>query len=250
VTIFNTASTTSAKFEQIGATLIGTVTEISDLRQATKFGTNDPDFWPSGEPIMQVVVTLQTDERDPADEHDRGVRNLYVTVSFKEGGQLWAIKQALKAAGAEDLEVGGKLALRYVGNDPESKNPANPRKVYEARYQLPPAGGGMFTEQVNTSTGEITRQQQAPSMAQAQQNLAQGLGATPMQQPAAAPQQQAPQDWMTGAAPAAAPAPAAAAPQVDMAKVKQLLALGLPDQAIAIAAGTTEEAVAAIRNMP
>jgi LysM repeat protein len=52
------------------------------------------------------------------------------------------------------------------------------------------------------------------------------------------------------AAPAAAPAPAAAAPQVDMAKVKQLLALGLPDQAIAIAAGTTEEAVAAIRNMP
>ena len=37
--------------------------------------------------------------------------------------------------------------MTFSGFDPNSKNPANPRKIYTAAYQAPAPAGGMFTNQ-------------------------------------------------------------------------------------------------------
>jgi hypothetical protein len=61
-----------ATFPQPGATVAGIITEISDQRHATKYN-RDPkapkelDYWKSGDPKMEVWVTLQTQDRDPQD---------------------------------------------------------------------------------------------------------------------------------------------------------------------------------------
>lgn len=144
MSFFIPKASTSVKFPQIGASVTGEITEISDPMQATKFEDGSPDFWPSGDPVMQVRVTLQTAERDPEIEDDDGTRNLWVRQSSQV---LYAISNALKAAGQKDLNVGGKLQVTYVGDDPNSKNPRNPKKLYSAVYQAPPAGGGMFTQE-------------------------------------------------------------------------------------------------------
>ena len=137
----------SAKFEQPGDTIAGEIKEISEPMQCTDFGTSNPSFWPSGDPMMQAKITLATDQRDPSDPQDDGKRGLWVVQSGKQGGLLWAIREAIKAAGAETIQVGGRLQVSFTGTDPESKNPHNPRKLYEAQYQPPAPGGGMFSQQ-------------------------------------------------------------------------------------------------------
>jgi hypothetical protein len=49
-----------------------------------------------------------------------------------------AITKAIVVAEAADVEVGGRLTVRFTSTDPESKNPANPRKLFEAVYTAPP----------------------------------------------------------------------------------------------------------------
>jgi hypothetical protein len=137
MSIFGPTASHSAKFEQPGTIVEGRVTDIGDPFHATKFGSQEKDYWPSGDPIMNVSVTLQTNDRDPQDPEDDGQRRIYVTVSGKEGGQLWAIRAALKAARQKDLAVGGYLKVQFTGYDPESKNQQNPRKLYRAAYTAP-----------------------------------------------------------------------------------------------------------------
>lgn len=144
MSVFSTTSSTSATFDVPGKVVAGQITEIGEPFHANKFGSSEKDSWPSGDPKMKVSVTLKTQERDPADPNDEGLRSIYMTVSGTEGGQLWAIKQALRLANVKDLAVGGHLAVRFAGFDPESKNPQNPKKMYQAQYQ-PPAGGGAFS---------------------------------------------------------------------------------------------------------
>ena len=185
-----------AKFLQPGATAAGVITEISDQKQATKFN-RDPkakrelDFWPSGDPVMEVWITLQTQERDPQDPEDTGLRVVVVTVNQKAGGQLAAIMDACEAVGAETPLPGGFLAITFTGFDPNSENAQNPRKLYAANYQAPAPGGGAF--------------QQPPVQQQPQYN--EWNPAPPQQHvPQAQPiQQQPPVPASAYAAPAAAP---------------------------------------------
>ena len=140
-----TQKTKSAKFPQPGAQVEGTILEIGDLIQARKWdpnGKGEPDTWPDGQPKMQAAIKLQTDGRDPEDPDDDGVRNLRVQVAGarKPGSMLNAINTAVAATGNREPAIGGTLAVRYVQNDPQSKNPQNPRKMYQARY-TPPASG-------------------------------------------------------------------------------------------------------------
>ena len=140
-----TQKTKSAKFPQPGAQVEGTILEIGDPIQARKWdpnGKGEPDTWPDGQPKMQAAIKLQTDGRDPEDPDDDGVRNLRVQVAGarKPGSMLNAINTAVAATGNREPAIGGTLAVRYVQNDPQSKNPQNPRKMYQARY-TPPASG-------------------------------------------------------------------------------------------------------------
>lgn len=122
----------AAKFPEIGTLVRGTVVR-SEASQMTDFATGKPKSWEDGKPMMQVVITLQTDERDPAVSDDNGQRKLYIPI----GKQIHrALSDALRAAGAK-LEVGGTLAVKYVADKPSETKGFNPAKQYQAQYQPP-----------------------------------------------------------------------------------------------------------------
>jgi len=282
----------TAKFDQPGATVAGTITDIGNQFQATKFNRNpqapkELDYWPSGDPIMQVPVTVQTQERDSSDPEDTGKRTIYMTVSRKEGGQLAAVIAAVEAAGQEYPQVGGFLALSMVGYDPESGNPQNPRKMYQAQYRPPAPGGGAFAPQQAQQAPAPGYQQQpqpaqqgyqpvaaaGPAYAAAPQQVQQayqppvqinpqtgevlgGQQAAPQQfqQQAPTPAYQQPQQAAPQQAQPAQPVQPAPAQQqsgqTDAATIRALIQQGHSDQDIQSATGADPGVIAAIRNMP
>lgn len=227
----------SWKFTNPGDTHTGTITEVSDARQATEYGSNELAYWDKERtrPKMQVAVTLDTTERDPQDSNDTGKRTLWVVEDGRSGSILSAIRQAVHQVGAGTIDIGGQLTVTFSGFDPNSKNPANPRKVYTAVYQAPAPAGGMFTNQA-------AAQPVAPAPAAPAQPVAPAPVAQPA--PAAAPAQPV-------AAPAT-PAPVPAVPDAVRQAVTALIGTGQSDEQIAATlAGTglpvTTETVATIR---
>lgn len=196
MTVFHkNANTSSVRYFQFGRTptpnvtgVKGQILEITEPRQAYKYNANANapkvlDWWDDEKtrPKMQVTLLLQTDLADQpdADGVDDGRRRLVVTVDYKPGGKLAAIQDAVLATGAEDLEEGAWLALWFTGLDPDSKNPDNPRKLYQANYQRPPAGGGVFQQQPEQQQQQQQQQQRPPATSQFQATQQQ-----PLQQPA------------------------------------------------------------------
>lgn len=278
-----------AKFLQPGATVGGIITEISDQKQATKFN-RDPkakrelDYWPSGDPVMEVWITLQTQERDPQDPEDTGLRVLVVTVNQKAGGQLASIMDACEAVGAETPLPGGFLAQTFTGFDPNSENAQNPRKLYAANYQPPAPGGGAFqqpqtqppvqqqpVQQYNEWNPAPQQQVPVPASAYAAPHSAppawaQAPAAAPQaapvqqqpvqqyQQPVQvntstgeiAPQQQAPVQQLQQQ-PAAPPVQQGGG--VDAVQVQALIAQGMDDNTINATTGAPHAAIAAIRSI-
>lgn len=220
----------SWKFTNPGDTHAGTITEVGDARQASEFGSNEPAYWDREKtrPKMQVAVTLDTAERDPQDASDTGKRTLWVVEDGRSGSILSAIRQAVQQAGAGTIDIGGQLTVTFSGFDPNSKNPANPRKIYAASYVPPAPAGGMFTNQAPAQ----------PAAASAPDPAAPAPAAAPAQ-PVAAP-----------ATPAPAPVPAV--PDAVRQAVTALIGTGQDDATIAATlAGTglpvTAETVATIR---
>lgn len=214
----------SWKFATPGDTHTGTITEVSDARQATEYGSNELAYWDKERtrPKMQVAVTLDTAERDPQDANDTGKRTLWVVEDGRSGSILSAIRQAVHQAGAGTIDIGGQLTVTFSGFDPNSKNPANPRKIYAASYVPPAPAGGMFTNQAPA--------QPVPAPA------------TPAPAPAAPAPVAAP----------ATPAPVPAVPDAVRQAVTALIGTGQADEQIAATlAGTglpvTAETVATIR---
>lgn len=119
----------SAKFPHVGATVKGTVLDFR-VEQARDFDTKTLRTWDDGNPVMQLVVTLQTDERDPDKEADDGSRALYAL-----GQMLKAVRDAVRPHGG--LAQGGTLAVRYTGDGEPSRRGLNPPKQYRAEYHPP-----------------------------------------------------------------------------------------------------------------
>lgn len=120
----------SAKFEKIGTVVKGTIVTKPELQQQRDPKDGKPQTWDDGKPKQQVKVVLQTEQRDDAE--DDGRRAIYVKANM-----LKAVQEAVKAAGAKGLEVGGVLAVKYV-KDGEKKNKAfNAPKLYAAKYEAP-----------------------------------------------------------------------------------------------------------------
>lgn len=232
----------SWKFTNPGDTHTGTITEVSDARQATEYGSNELAYWDKERtrPKMQVAVTLDTAERDPQDASDTGKRTLWVVEDGRSGSILSAIRQAVHQAGAGTIDIGGQLTVTFSGFDPNSKNPANPRKIYAASYVPPAPAGGMFT---NQAPAQPVAQPAAP--APAAPAPAQPVPAAPVAPAAPAPVAQ------PVAAPAT-PAPVPAVPDAVRQAVTALIATDQSDEQIAATlAGTglpvTAETVATIR---
>ncbi|MCX4474837.1 hypothetical protein OOK41_31755 [Micromonospora sp. NBC_01655] len=116
------------KDNPIGHTVIGTIAETPKVEQMKKFNSDELDFWPSGDPKMQIVVTLQTDQRDPANEQDDGKRRLHISPRM-----MSPVREAVQRIGAKGLEIGGRLAVRRVGGSGAVGDPY----TFAAEYGAP-----------------------------------------------------------------------------------------------------------------
>lgn len=112
------------KFPEIGTVQRGTIV-AKEARQQTDYTTGDAKFWPNGDPMLEVVVTLDVDGEEGR--------------LFARGQMLNAIRAAIRDAGATTLERGGTLAVKFDREEP-NKNPRfNPVKIYTAQYRPPAA---------------------------------------------------------------------------------------------------------------
>lgn len=171
----------------------GLIAEEPVIVQQTNIGTGTPLTWSDGRPKMQMIVTLVCDGTHglpngakARDERtggtDDGKRRLYI----KSGAQT-AIGNAIRAAGASGLAIGGVLLLAWTGTQ-TSKTPGHrPARVYQAVYQPP-----------------------SVSIPESSEGSPFGGGAPAPQPPAAAPPADPPMPPVP-ASPFGAPAPAQAA---------------------------------------
>lgn len=125
----------SASFLAIGDQVEGIISEPPTLSQQKSIDTGLPKTWEDGNPMMQLVVTLQTDQRSEEIDDDDGRRRIYVKFNLKN-----AVADAVRKAGAKSLEVGGRLKVQYVRNGEQTKKGFSPPKLYQASY-VPPAAG-------------------------------------------------------------------------------------------------------------
>lgn len=221
------SSSKGVKFDTVGASITGVVKSAPRERQQTKYGTQEPDFWPNGDPKMQILVDLQTDQR--VDPNDDGERTLYVASPKMRK----AIGEAIRAANASDILPGGTLTVTFIGNDPASKNPANPAKLYQAQYTAPTSG---FVQPQPAAQPA----QQAPQQAYVPQGQPAGA---PTFQSAQAPLPATPQPVQQAPAPQVQPG---GMTEDQMGKIAQLRAAGIDDGTIATAVGVSSEQLAAI----
>jgi hypothetical protein len=119
----------TAKFPTPGTTIGGRITEPPQLEQQRDIKSGEKKFWKDGDPMMQLVVTVQTDQRDPAIEGDDGKRRIFVKGQMKN-----AVADAVREAGARGLEVGGTLWVRFTHELPASGPGMSPPKQYDAKY--------------------------------------------------------------------------------------------------------------------
>lgn len=135
----------AAKFPDglFGTIIGGVITSEPRMQQQRDYTTGDPITYQDGNPAMQMVIVVQTDQHDPAIEGDDGQRALYV-----KGQMRQAVGEALRKAGARKPERGGRLLVKYLEDKPTTlKNgkPGNAQKIYAAKYEPPAAqAAGQF----------------------------------------------------------------------------------------------------------
>jgi hypothetical protein len=122
----------SVKFERKGQIVKGKIHSV-ELQQQRDFKTRELLTWDDGKPMMQIVVTLQTDERNPENPNDDGMRRLFVRRQMQQ-----AVRTAVVQAGATGLEPGGTLAVQWFDEEPPETVGMSPKKLYQAQY-VPPA---------------------------------------------------------------------------------------------------------------
>jgi hypothetical protein len=122
----------SAAFQNVGDSVVGIIARQPEVQQQRDFETGELKVWSDGNPMMQLRVVLATEERDPEDPEDSGERAIYI-----RGNMQRAVAQAVRAASAPGLEVGGKLLVKYVADGKAARRGFNPPKVYEAKYRAP-----------------------------------------------------------------------------------------------------------------
>ena len=98
------------------------------------FSERPLSFFPkSGDPIMGVVLVIQTDARGVLSPEDDGVRTLYIEGKRKKD----AVKAAVLASGAKGLAVGGRIDMQFAGKEPPYAQQSP--NIWNVRYTPPSA---------------------------------------------------------------------------------------------------------------
>ena len=119
----------SASFEKEKDRVWGVIMGYA-VRQQTEYQTRKPMFWPDGNPMNELVVTLLTDDR--VDDEDDGLRKVYV-----KGQMQQAVQKAVIAAGETGLSEGGRLLVQFVSTAVPRQRGMNGAKQYFAKYEPP-----------------------------------------------------------------------------------------------------------------
>jgi hypothetical protein len=134
----------SAKFDVQGKVVGGRIIRVGDPMQQRDMATGQPKFWDveKTQPMLQLPIDVQTEERDADIPGDTGARTLYVKGDLKR-----AVTEAVRKAGAQGApKVGGTLEVAWTGEVPATQRGFNAKKTYTARYTAPAAGDGFFAE--------------------------------------------------------------------------------------------------------
>lgn len=148
-----------ASFLTVGTMHRGTITEI-DVQQQTDIDGN-LKTWPKGDPMMMVVLTIATDERDPEKPDDDGARRLFV-----KGAMHTAVRDAIKASGASGIDIGGQIAVKYDRDGTPKQNGYTPPKLYTAQY-APPSPAAAANDMLGAAPADEPAPAAAPAPAPA-----------------------------------------------------------------------------------
>lgn len=122
-------------FNDKGVVFKGTLMEDPVERDQIDPATKEVKTYKDGNVRKVWVFKFQTDERDPSDPEDKGVRNLWA-----KHQAILAIRESLKAQGLGRMRVGGVLELAWTGQIAPDRPGVHPTKTFTARYTDPPAG--------------------------------------------------------------------------------------------------------------
>lgn len=135
-------------------TVVGGTIVSAESRQQTDYVTGEAKTWDDGNPMMQVVVVVQTDLDE--DSEDDGKRAFYLKGSTKnDTTTAGAVAKAIRDAGAPGLEIGATLEMALTGFEAAQKRGMSDRKLWAARYTRPvvPVGdANPFANVANTAT--------------------------------------------------------------------------------------------------
>lgn len=229
------SGSTYYKFTTLGETVQGSIVDARKTQQ-TDYDTNEKLTFDNGDPRMQIVVTVQTQFRDPSNPEDKGMRDLYI----KGQQPTQALSEAIKAVGADGLDLGGTLVMQFTHEIPNVRNGRSgfPSKGFAFAYTPPPA----------LAVGQIAQAVVNPQVLSPQPQYAGGtMAQQPVYaQPVAQPVFQQPQipgvNQLMGQQPAAQPvaqpvvqqpAAPAAAPGLTPEQIAALAALS-PEQRVAL----------------
>jgi hypothetical protein len=119
------------KFETIGDTCKGKVVR-AEKRQQTDLDTGQPKTFPSGDPMTQLVITLELDDGTQTAIYAKGGK--YDVAEGKGLAMLPAIQEAVKG---QDFRAGGSLAVQFSGLGKKTKAAYSAPKLYTVQYKAP-----------------------------------------------------------------------------------------------------------------
>ncbi|NKY60912.1 hypothetical protein [Nocardia flavorosea] len=116
------------KNDKPGATVTGLV--ISQELTAQKDPKTGKPKMRGGQEVLQLEVVILTGQQ--TDPDDDGARKLFVRGNLQK-----AIKQAILAAGDDDLRNGARISVQYTGTGQAFSADYAPPKLYRATYEPP-----------------------------------------------------------------------------------------------------------------
>jgi hypothetical protein len=119
----------------VGTSYEGPIVKLDSTQQRNIQDKAKLDYWPDGRPKMVALVTIQTNQRDPNVTEDDGQRTLWVSGKYLTN----AVKDAVRKAGAQRLDIGGHLKVTLAGYGQPQPGFRAPR-LFEVVYTKPQPG--------------------------------------------------------------------------------------------------------------